>query len=138
MTAAASVLAKLESAGIRLRLEAGQIVASPKSAVTNELRGLVRAHKAELLDFLAKNELPDPKAEARRQRVLALLDAALGVKYAIFADDDTTDPVIVAVAIRGIGTCEIEIPKARYDGAKILELVERKRPELTVIDGGKS
>jgi hypothetical protein len=49
MTAAASILSWLEAAGLRLRAEAGNLVVSPKDAVTDELRALMRSHKPELL-----------------------------------------------------------------------------------------
>ena len=35
------------------------------------------------------------------------------------------DAVILALAIRGIGTCELRIPKAKYDGILLLEHIKR-------------
>ncbi len=47
-------------------------------------------------------------------------------KYAMLSDL-ISEPgyVIVAVAIRGIATADILIPRVKYDGPKILDLVER-------------
>ena len=53
MTPAAEVLGRLEAAGLHIRAEAGKLIARPKEAVTEDLRALMRAHKAELLSVLA-------------------------------------------------------------------------------------
>jgi hypothetical protein len=70
--------------------------------------------------------LLDRQREARRQKVIAMLDAAPDTQRAIYTDT-ASDPhnVIVAVAIRHIATCEMVIPKASYDPWRLLELVER-------------
>lgn len=39
--------------------------------------------------------------------------------------DAEGDPVPVAVAIRGKGTCEVHIPAARFDPFALLDLVAR-------------
>ena len=73
----------------------------------------------------AKTEsLPDPAAEGRRQRVLAKLADNPALRLAVVCDGQG-DPVPVAVAIRGKGTCEVLIPAARFDPFALLELVER-------------
>lgn len=65
--------------------------------------------------------LPDPVAEARRQKILAMLAERPGIRYAFTVDDPDTDPVILALAIRGVGTCELLIPGAKYDPFALLE-----------------
>jgi hypothetical protein len=49
-----------------------------------------------------------------------------GITHAIISDDET-DPkyVIITLAIRGQATCDLRIPKDRYDGLKMLELIEQ-------------
>ncbi len=44
-----------------------------------------------------------------------------------FTSDDQTDPeyMIITLAIRGQATCDLRIPKDRYDGLKMLELIEQ-------------
>lgn len=66
-------------------------------------------------------------AEWRRQKVIAMLEAAPDTARAIYADTDS-DPhnVIMAVAVRAcMQTCELLIPKSKYDPWKLLELIER-------------
>jgi hypothetical protein len=71
---APDLLARLSGLGLRLTREGDGIRVAPRSALTDETRNLIRAHKAELLAEIAKTEpLPDVAAEARRQRVLAIL-----------------------------------------------------------------
>jgi hypothetical protein len=64
--------------------------------------------------------------EARRQRVLGMLADHPEARYA-FVTDMQADPeaVIVALAIRGRATCELRIPRERYDGTLLLDLIEK-------------
>ena len=71
--------------------------------------------------------LQDRQREARRQKVIAMLEAAPGTQRAVYTDTES-DPhnVILTVAVRSCGqTCELLIPKAKYDPWRLLELVER-------------
>lgn len=66
-------------------------------------------------------------AETRRQKVIAMLEAAPETKRAIYTDIDS-DPhnVILTVAVRFCQqTCEMLIPKAKYDPWRLLELIEQ-------------
>ncbi len=69
--------------------------------------------------------LPDPAMEARRQRVLAVLAERPGIKYAVLVDSPDADPVIVALGIRGHATCELRIPREKFDPFLLLDLIER-------------
>lgn len=126
---APDVLARIAAAGIRLKLlPDGRIWVEPRAALNDELRDLIRSHKAELLQALAGDPEPepDPRAEARRQRVLAMLEAHPGARYAALTDMQA-DPaaVIVVLAIRGRATCELRIPRDKYDGVLLLDLIEK-------------
>ena len=71
-----------------------------------------------------------PAAEARRQRVIAMLADNPGVRYAVLTDTDTdtdteADAVVLALAIRGMASCELRIPRAKYDPLLLLHLIER-------------
>lgn len=75
---------------------------------------------------------PNPAAEARRQRVLAMLAKRSDIRYSLITDD-RADPeaVILVLAIRGAMndgstiTCELHIPRNKYDGVLLLDLIER-------------
>jgi len=66
----------------------------------------------------------DQAAEARRQRTLEVLSDNPGITYAVLCDGKG-NPVPVAVAIRGVGTCEVLVPRDRYDGLMLLDILER-------------
>ena len=71
--------------------------------------------------------LQDKQREARRKKVIAMLEAAPGTQRAIYTDNDT-DPhnVILTIAVRACQqTCEMLIPKDKYDPWRLLELIER-------------
>lgn len=70
--------------------------------------------------------LPDPAMEARRQRVLVGLAQRPGLRYAVLADTEA-DPeaVMLALAIRDVGTCELRVPRAKFDPFVLLDLIER-------------
>lgn len=76
--------------------------------------------------------LSDPVAEARRSRVLAMLADRQGVRYAVLNDTEA-DPeaVILALAIRGAMpdggtvTCELRIPREKYDPFLLFDLIAR-------------
>ena len=69
--------------------------------------------------------LSDPAMEGRRRRVLAMLAERPGIRYAVVADNPNADPVIVALALRDVGTCELAIPATNYDAFALLALIER-------------
>ncbi len=125
MNTAADILARVQAAGIRLEpLPDGRIKVAPRSRLTDELRSLIVEHKVELIAALEIR--PDPAAEAHRQRVLAMLAERPGVRYAVLTDTSADpDNVIVALAIRGVGTCELRIPRTKYDGVLLLDLIEK-------------
>jgi len=121
---ASDLIGRLALAGVRLaRIGEDRIAAEPKEALTEELRTLIRQHKPELLAAL---EPLDRGRELRRQRVLAKLKAEPEKqRVAIFDPDFDRDFVLCTLAIRGVGTCELRIPRDRYDPWAILDAMQR-------------
>ena len=78
---------------------------------------------------LAKLEtLKDRQREASRQKAIALMNESPDVPRGIYVDDEI-DPhnVVLFVASRIYQqTCELLIPRAKYDPFKLLELIERR------------
>jgi hypothetical protein len=72
-----------------------------------------------------ETDLPDPVAESRLQRVLAMLAERPGIRYAVLTDSEANPAeVILTIAIRGVATCELRIPR-QYDPFLLLDLVQR-------------
>ncbi len=66
------------------------------------------------------------EAEARRQRLLAMLAEHPEARYALVTDlESDPEAVILAIAIRGRATCEFQIPREKYDGILLMELIEK-------------
>ena len=121
---APDLIFELRSKGYSIRADGGYLDISPADNLPPELVKTIRQSKAEILTELQK----EARAEWRRQKVIAMLNAAPDTQRAIYADTDS-DPhnVILAVAVRHPtgATCEMLIPKTKYDPWRLLELIER-------------
>ena len=102
--------------------------------MSTPLQMLVEIHQAEQrLEFCYP--VPEVLADAALHGVdrgaLALLADRPGIRYAVVVDNSDADPVIVALGIRGalqdgaIVTCELRIPREKWDGVLFLEMLER-------------
>lgn len=68
--------------------------------------------------------------ELHRQRRSAKVLAMLGDKtYAVYVEDDRSDPVIATCAIRGLASFELAIPAHSYNAVILLELLEKHSTE---------
>ena len=113
-------------------LPTGNIKAVGDDVAVHRWLPIIRANKIDLISALrAANdgpyqELPDLAAESRRRKVLAMLRESSTINYAAVTDDQA-DPnaVIVTLAIRGRATCELHIPREKWDDVLFLELLER-------------
>ena len=71
-----------------------------------------------------------PASESRRQKVLALL-ARDGDQYAVLVEDPASDPVVMALASPD-GTCDVLIPRDRYDPIEVLAIVKEWEREAFI------
>ena len=95
-------------------------IAEMKAAATADLGGAMQSFRA----LAGAIPLP-PAIEARRQRVLAMLDKNPGTRLALVTDTQAEpESVIVTVGVRDKGTADLRIPRERYDGLKVLALIE--------------
>ena len=109
----ATIIQQAAAEGVSLALSpAGTIKAIGDQVTVNRWLPVIRENKPGIVAALqqAANDdiLPDPAAEARRQRVLAILDAHPDTRYAVLTDTQA-DPeaVLLTLAIRGQATCEL-------------------------------
>lgn len=116
----ATIIREAQADGVRLALSpAGTITAIGDGAAVNRWLAVIRERKAEILAELQR--------EMRRQKAIALMEAAPGTQRGVYVDDQS-DPqfVVLAVAVRACNqTCEMTISKNRYDPWRLLELIER-------------
>lgn len=122
---APDLLHTLQGQGLRVWVEDDRLLVAPKARITDETRRLIREHKAELLAALAV-PLADPAAEARRQQVLGMLANNPEARYAALTDmQSDPEAVLLTLAVRGRATCDLRIPREKWDGVLFLELLER-------------
>ncbi len=115
---AASILTECRARHIRLAAEGGALTyEGPQGAMTDELRQLIREHKAEILAEL--------KATKARAKVLSDLRTHPGIRYAAEVDA-SRDPVTVMLAIRDVGTCVLEIDAERWNLEQFIALLDRQ------------
>ncbi len=129
----AAIIRRAQEDGVTLVLSAaGTIKATGNGNAVNRWIPLIREHKPGVVAALQQaaydntDTLSDPAAEARRQRVLELLAANPSARYALVTDTEgDPEAVILVLAIRGRATCELRIPRAKYDPFLLLALIER-------------
>ena len=127
------IIEEAHADGVELALlPTGNIKAMGDDVAVHRWLPIIRANKIDLISALraandgAYEELPDPAAETRRRKVLAMLRESPTIKYAAVTDDQADpDAVIVTLAIRGQATCELNIPREKWDGVIFLQLLER-------------
>jgi len=120
---ASDLLERLTLAGVRLSvLGPDQLAAEPRAALTDELRALIRTNKSALLAALARLE---PGRGIRQQRALTKLADSPDLKrVAIFDIEANPTAVICTLAIRDVGTCELTIPRDKYDPWLLLHALD--------------
>lgn len=116
---AAEILEYLREKEIQVKLIDNEFIdLSPAKKLTDELIQRLRQHKPAIIAEL--------KREQRRQKVLSMLSENQDQHRAFYVDPDSDqDNVIVAVAIRGLATCEIAIPRHKYDPFLVLEIIDK-------------
>jgi len=115
---APDLIFELRSKGYSIQADGGYLDISPAD-LPPEVVQTIRQSKAEIMAELQR--------ETRRQKVIAMLEAAPGTQRAIYTDTDS-DPhnVILTVAVRACQqTCELLIDKAKFDPWRLLALIER-------------
>jgi len=114
---AAEIIRDAMMDGVNLALSgSGKIKASGNREALDRWISLISEHKLAILEAV------------RRQKVIAMLEAAPGTQRAIYVDD-ASDPenITLTIAVRhpAGATCEMLIPRSKYDSWKFLELLER-------------
>lgn len=120
----AQIIGQVFDAGGQIVVDGSDLVLTAPRPLPADLLDRIKAHKPDIVKALARPDpLPPlaPAAEARRRKVLAM--ARDGRQYAIHVEDPNTDPVIMALATPA-GTCEVLIPRDRYDPFALLATME--------------
>ena len=113
------LIRELRGAGVIVRADGGALDVSPAERLTDENIEALKRHKREILTLL--------KNEKSRQKAIALMNSSPDTPRGIYVDDQIDpDNVVLFVAVKScMETCELTIPRAKYDPFKLLELIER-------------
>lgn len=121
---APDLIFELRRKGYSIHADGGYLDISPADNLPPELVQQLKQSKTAILTELQR----EAQYEARRQKVIAMLDTAPDLPRAIHVDD-SSDPhnIIVCVAVRHptSATCEMLIPRDKYDPWALLELLMR-------------
>ena len=115
-------MSELESQGVSFQLDDDHlIVKAPKGVIDLATSKRLRREKRQLMAVLSS------AVEKRRKQVLQMMDGDTQHKKYYWLTDTDADPrfVILAMAIRDVGTCELKIPRAKYDPFLLAKALEQ-------------
>lgn len=132
---ACNLLKSAQAAGVRLSLNGNKIKVRADHELPVELIESLRAHKGELLAELNKGQTSaderKPKAlPAGVSRAYTRLGHTLaenpGMRFACEnLPDEGGDSVLMAVGVKGAGYAVLRMPRKRFDGFRLIEMVAR-------------
>ena len=128
-----TMLARLHDAGVHVHLDGDDVVVRTPKPLTDNQLGFLRAHKPEIVADLGVQQAAErarERHESRRQRVLDQLGADPTLTYA-YEIDAASHPnyIIMAMAIRDVGSFELSIDRERFDPLDVLAfLVDQHGP----------
>lgn len=118
---APDLIFKLRNSGHSIKADGNYLDISPASNLPPELVRQLKQSKAEILAVLKLEQ----QQEARRQKVIAMLETAPDTQRAIHTDTESNpDNIILTVAVRHVATYEMLIPRGKYNPWGLLALVE--------------
>ena len=127
MSSAAALIHGLGAQGVTFRTENDRlIVRAPQGSIDQPTLKKLRDQKPLLIAELARAQTA--AREERRQRLLQMMAEDDQPKKYYWITDIKADPdwVILALAIRDVGTCELLIPRERYDPFLLLESIGKE------------
>lgn len=115
MTAAAEILQTFEQAGFTLEPVGAMLRVNPVERLTPEQRETLKQYKPAIL------------RELRRRQALRLLAENPEKNRAYIVDPDSDpDRILVLLALRGVGSCDLEIPRDRWDPFLFMKFLESR------------
>lgn len=123
------LLARIESGGVTSATSAAMPAVTPKPLPIGACTAVTPVTAANDVTASAINV----SADDRTEKVIAKLQADSELRYAMETHIDAEpEAVILSLAIRGKGACELRIPKSRYDAFALLELIEKHTARVTL------
>jgi len=115
---APDLIFELRRKGYSIVADGSYLDISPANDLSDEFVQQLKQRKTEILSELQR--------ETRQKKVLTMLKENPDKQRAVYADTESDqDNVILTIAVRYLSTCEMLIPKAKYDPFRLLELIEQ-------------
>ena len=112
-----NLIKTLRNQGFEIKATNEYLDISPANRVSGDVLLELKTNKKLIIKEL--------QAEKRRFDVLEKLNRDQNLKRALVVDSDSDETnVIIAIAIRDIGSCEMIIPKTRFDSWKFLKFCD--------------
>ena len=109
-----NLIKTLRNQGFEIKATNDYLDISPANRVSRDVLLELKTNKKLIIREL--------QAEKRRFNVLDKLNQDLNLKRALIVDSESDEiNVIITIAIRDIGSCEMMIPKTRFDSWKFLD-----------------
>jgi DNA-binding transcriptional MerR regulator len=109
-----NLIKTLRNQGFEIKATIDYLDISPANRVSRDVLLELKSNKKLIIREL--------QAEKRRFNVLDKLNQDLNLKRALIVDSESDEiNVIITIAIRDIGSCEMIIPKTRFDSWKFLD-----------------
>ena len=112
-----NLIKTLRNQGFEIKATNDYLDISPANRVSRDVLLELKTNKKLIIREL--------QAEKRRFNVLDKLNQDLNLKRTLIVDSESDEiNVIITIAIRDIGSCEMMIPKTRFDSWKFLEFCD--------------
>jgi hypothetical protein len=92
--------------------------------IIKEITGKARTDPAALAWYLDQER--ETRVDPQRAEVLTLLQGDPACRYAYLVTDPDADPVEMMIAIRGIGTAALTIPRDQFDAGELLDFIRAR------------
>jgi len=122
LSSASTLMSELESQGASFQLDDDHlIVKAPAGVIDLATSKRLRREKRQVMAVLSN------AVEKRRKQILQMMAEDDKCKKYYWLTDTEADPrfVILALAIRDVGTCELNIPRAKYDPFLLVKTLDQ-------------
>jgi hypothetical protein len=125
------ILHAMRADGLIVELNGDRIRLAGSPDAVSRWKDTVASHKPEIVSALKSDHYGDghhvlTPADTRLERAIGRLNRDGTLRYAIESHLDVEPgTVILSVAIRGKGACELRIPSDRYDPFLLMNLIDK-------------
>ena len=119
---APDLISQLREAGYSIKIDGFFLDISPAEDLPADIVQQLKKSKPEIMAVLKLEQ----QQEVRLAKVLAMLEADPQLSRALHVDvHDDQHNAIITIAVRGVVTCELLVPKDKFDAWQLIALVDK-------------